>query len=478
MDDDGSSFSDWESVHRDGDVSGGSAEERQIILDLPTEVFTRGVVASDAEEEAGSTKKSGNDNFAACSLISSFGSVSQFDNMSMQSKKSPSTSSSYEYKSTSEESSFLSNFEILSLSSGVVRQCNRCKFHNKHDSVVCAACELALVANPNVDIDAQIALNLQQKEEKNARAMLQDDERKRNQLHQHPLYEYSCILTDDLKKACGSLQTLPTEDLEGLVLAFIKQAMDLPEPKNILFAFKCTPYASLELIRTGGLPADQHLGVTSCKVEVSDSLEDALAAHNAQRTFHGHSLCSIPENRIDGMEHLNPSCLCWVVAVVQSTDSSENLGTYSPEQTLPFAHFDSYRADAGDFDNLLRSLQTTFSDFVDANLNLPISFNLSCHPKNTLKQHYGGSQQVRYGGLEGIIDSSSLAKSAHMKSVPNETVMLEGLPHVMESASDGVGSASSAFSPVPSTTTNGSEITTPNRSPASSQVNAFPEDPL
>jgi len=162
---------------------------------------------------------------------------------------------------------------------------------------------------------------------------------------------------------------------------------------------------------------------------------------------------------------------------VQSTDSSENLGAYSPKQTLPFAYFDSYRADVGDLNNIFHSLQTTFSDFVSANLNLPVSFNLSWHPKNTLKQHDGSSQQVRYGGLEGIIASSSLAKSAHMKTIPNETVMLEGFPHVIGSASNGVGGASSAFSPVPSTTTNASEITTPNRSPASYQVNALPGDP-
>lgn len=382
-----SSFSDWESVNEDDvGVQGGSPDERQVVLELPPEgLCASGVAADEAAASKSTAKYTGNEGSAAgnSSSISSFVPVSRFDSMSMQTSELPSAASSSSlYESLDDGFSLSSSFDILSLSSGeLVRRCKRCKFHNSHDSFVCASCELALVANPNIDIDAQIAMHLQQKEEQDARAILQEAEleaeQKRRQICQDPFYEHARILNSDIREACDSFmsfQTLPNhEDLEGQVLNFVKQAVDLPSPKTISFAFKCTHHTSLEYVRTNGLPRNQVLSITTDEVEVSHSLEDALVSFETLQTMSDEPLRPIPE---DGMEQTTiPSCLCWIVAILQSADSNHGEAQnvlLPPSQTLPLAYFDSRLEVDLPLYQLLGNLQRTFITFFQENLDLPI----------------------------------------------------------------------------------------------------------
>ena len=62
-------------------------------------------------------------------------------------------------------SSIISGFDVLSLNGSSHRQCRRCTFLNNKENTLCFVCDNALVANPCLDVDQQIALNLQRKEE-------------------------------------------------------------------------------------------------------------------------------------------------------------------------------------------------------------------------------------------------------------------------------------------------------------------------
>ena len=86
-------------------------------------------------------------------------------------------------------SSVISNFDILSLSGRVVRRCKGCSYHNSENATTCVKCYLALVANPSLDIDLQIAMHLAQKEEEEARKKLQRIEKKRKTLSSAPRFD-------------------------------------------------------------------------------------------------------------------------------------------------------------------------------------------------------------------------------------------------------------------------------------------------
>jgi len=422
-----SSFSDcdWESIDADAirggiPAEGGTANQQRIVLELPPDGLPSNVVASAAA--VAKAKNPCGDDYEDRSSLSSFVPVSRPDNISTQTKEATSAGSSYQYISESDDSSLLSNFDILSLSSGEVRRCKRCKFHNKSYSVICDSCGLALVANPNIDMDAQIALNLKRKEEQEATSIFMEAERKRNRIHQDPLYDHACILTRAIKEKCSTmlenigLKTLLEEDLEGLALEFIKQARDRPEVKKISFTYKCTSHSSLECIRTSGFQADQPFGMAAYEVEVSHSLADALASFETLEMMQGESLRPIPENA-DGVDvddagaGSGPSCLCWIVAILQPRDSLGDLNSRcSPTETLPLAYFDSSCKD--DLLILLSSflcgLDESFVEFFVHSYQLPISFSsfTSRPPTKKTKQSDADKECTKTGMYDDLEDSS------------------------------------------------------------------------
>ena len=98
--------------------------------------------------------------------------------------------------SSSSDSSLISQFDYISLSGETLKRCHKCRFNNSESSVMCKMCGRALVANPNISMDEQIALHLHQKELQNAQALALEEERKRNLSSQDPLYDFALIMAN------------------------------------------------------------------------------------------------------------------------------------------------------------------------------------------------------------------------------------------------------------------------------------------
>ncbi|KAL7555161.1 hypothetical protein ACHAWF_018819 [Thalassiosira exigua] len=317
----------------------------------------------------------------SCSM-SSFAHVSQLDDASKQpevgsSSIAGSDVTSYPYISEAsshaaahadaDDDSVLSNFEVLSLSSGdIVLRCKRCTFHNATDARCCAACDLALVANPNVDVDAQIAAHIAQAEE-NAR--------------RDPFFDHACALINDVVKACrpfaGRAHALPQCHSEPLAVGFVKTVVDFPDPKSIILAYKCTSNGTREMesIQRRGIEPDQPF-LNPTQVEVSHSLENAMESFETLQMMRG-ELYSIREDSGESARRV-PDCLCWIVAIVAgSTDTLDLSGlntSWPPNQTLPVAYFDTSSGETQkDIHALRTDLNRTLLDgFFAQNLNLPL----------------------------------------------------------------------------------------------------------
>ena len=78
----------------------------------------------------------------------------------------PVSTAATERTAESRASSAISGFVVLDYGGGSLRSCKICTKLNPFEAVICDICGTALVANPNVDMDDQIALNVQNKEQK------------------------------------------------------------------------------------------------------------------------------------------------------------------------------------------------------------------------------------------------------------------------------------------------------------------------
>ena len=115
-------------------------------------------------------------------------------------------------------SSIISGFDVLSLNGSSHRRCRRCTFLNNEESTFCLACDLALVANPCLDMDQQIAINLQRKEEEAAFETLRCEEKKRKTLYQRTIFGQASILATDVQARvdtakCRGVATFSIPDL-------------------------------------------------------------------------------------------------------------------------------------------------------------------------------------------------------------------------------------------------------------------------
>ncbi|KAL7572659.1 hypothetical protein ACA910_010404 [Epithemia clementina (nom. ined.)] len=105
---------------------------------------------------------------------------------------------------TTTASSILSGFDMLDINGQTVRICPLDGYRNvvmdgsSAAPAICQGCGAALVANPCPNVDYQIALHLQQKEEREALVQLQVAESKRQRLHERPLLEQADALVQEL----------------------------------------------------------------------------------------------------------------------------------------------------------------------------------------------------------------------------------------------------------------------------------------
>jgi len=231
-------------------------------------------------------------------------------------------------------SSTISGFDVLSLSGASKRRCKRCTFLNGEGDGVCGSCGVALLANPCLDADEQIARNLQQVEESLALKMLQTEEKKRETLGQESVLIRSQVLVSDVGLFVRNCQTHGVDTLEEashVILAsrFIDSADEaVMKGGRVTLAYHfCAELKeeSMEQIRKDGL---------GIKAVVSTNIEAAYLHDQAQGTlwkrrklpnpFH---LSPIQENEIygegaesDGRKHVG-----WIVATIEKpSDCSES----------------------------------------------------------------------------------------------------------------------------------------------------------
>ena len=232
------------------------------------------------------------------------------------------------------ESSTISGFDVLSLSGASKRRCKRCTFLNGEDDGVCGCCGVALLANPSLDADEQIARNLQQAEESFALKMLQTEEKKREALGQESVLIRSQVLVSDIGlfvRNCQSHGVDTLQEASHVILAsrFIDSADEaVMNGGRVTLAYHfCAKLKeeSMEQIRKDGL------GINAV---VSTNIEAAYLHDQAQGTlwkrkkrpnpFH---LSPIQENEIygEGAERDERKHVGWIVATIEKpSDCSES----------------------------------------------------------------------------------------------------------------------------------------------------------
>lgn len=266
----------------------------------------------------------------------------------------------------SNSNSMAMSFEILSLTSNeIVKRCRLCQFHNPLDNVICGACGNAMIANPSFDLDSQVALALQRKEEEEAERLnnvvafaLSDDNLS------HTFFQQSQKLADSilhnlaaLKKAHGcSIRLLSVKDLQLLSCAFLEKCETLTSPK-ISLAYHTTSSSNetWDSIRKNGFVLKNQ------KLCVSRNLDAAFRVHGERINQHTLPwylrLAPIQEHELEDAlsEEQEASRVCgWIVATIEYdkdpksrsfevkiSSGSATCTVTSPDQMLPLVCFDA-----------------------------------------------------------------------------------------------------------------------------------------
>jgi hypothetical protein len=222
-------------------------------------------------------------------------------------------------------SSTISGFDIISLSGATERRCNRCSFLNGLDDGVCGACGVALVANPCMDTDDQIAKNLQLKEEAFAFASLQADQKKRKSLAQLPILARSQVLASDVVDFVKNYEdrgfrSLSEASLVVLASRFIDCAdacMMTGGKVSLAYHFSEKHDGRMTQIRQDGLGP---------YANVSTHMEAAYTHPNqrsrlTKNSLNSSSLPSIPESDTIKVESFETDHLGWIVVTTEDVSS-------------------------------------------------------------------------------------------------------------------------------------------------------------
>jgi hypothetical protein len=284
--------------------------------------------------------------------------------------------------------SMISGFEVLNVDGSSVRRCNHCSYHNDAEEGICQVCGVALVANPNVDVDLQIALHLSQKFENEELSRLRREEKKREDMHEKPLLERAWALTSDVLTFLQSVQeyngsvtlhsksfhptngiaTIPEVDLLHLTSSFIPTAQGSKD--SISFAYVFTLKESFHYVCKNGFNAP---------VQVSEHVEAAFTegfTHADISTSDGSQLGRNPVYAVseDIPEDIATSRLGWIVAVTNHSSGSERSAKVSSgtapvitltrkSDCLPLVCFDASIRDKDIVRRLLNGCTDVFHDF-------------------------------------------------------------------------------------------------------------------
>jgi hypothetical protein len=294
-----------------------------------------------------------------------------------------STTNYHRYQSSSDSSlgSLGSNFDIISLSSGMtVLRCKKCKFHNTEKSTVCIICGLALVANPCLDQDEQIARNLQSKEVNDMTTFLLERERKRERLQDAPPMTQATFLSEELQSCIysffdhGLFRSLPLIDLRIQAMTFIGNAMrrGAGTKVSIAYLFTASDDSTVRSIqRSGFQPSDSDDSAGEAAAPVSGNCSVAWNVFvNNLTPDKLESLFPIAENN-DDMETL-AAARGWLVAFSEfdGKDLSDVIRRVPYQNILPIAAFDAHHRDIDEVLSMRACIQSVCSDFFEIALHL------------------------------------------------------------------------------------------------------------
>jgi hypothetical protein len=156
-----------------------------------------GAAAATTTSPQTSHKGDDGNSVAAGSTISGFDLISlNGSNNKNQNKNGP--TSDYGEDSVAAAGSTISGFDLISLNGSSQKQCQKCSYLNGPEENICLGCTLALVANPNLNVDEKMAQYLQQREEELAFTDVVSQEKKRDSLGQQPILVRALTLASDV----------------------------------------------------------------------------------------------------------------------------------------------------------------------------------------------------------------------------------------------------------------------------------------
>lgn len=341
--------SDWESIHFDGDQLREQGEDgtpqRVVVVEIPDGVPLRDP-SSSASGTAGNRHESSSmtssarlakgmgemdiaSTSGAPSETSSFVDVTASRSGAYRSRASDSSSVSESTCSFSwtnvprgigpedhsSASSVISNFDILTVSGGIVHRCKKCSYHNAEDAKICEQCSHALIANPCVDLDLQIAMNLQMKEERESFQQTVAQERKRKNSQNLPLFDQAKMLMNDASNAVRQIgEPFRVMEDEGVAGRFTMITA------NFIGTVRNLGYSGTYSLKYMVTPQDRWIHTRMQGKELYEFGEDvgtAMKLFNQPGMRRREStLFSIPEHQ-DPNAPLSVTGRCWIVAVAE-----------------------------------------------------------------------------------------------------------------------------------------------------------------
>lgn len=345
--------------------------------------------------------------------------------------------------STSGLSSVVSNFDVLSIGGSVKRRCKICSYLNEDQAGICDVCGIALVANPCLDIDTQIALHLQQQEEQLSFAALVQEERKRKSMSQQPLLVQAQMLAVDIVHFCErhtytGIEAMPEMDLVPQGARFIEYAKSTGFRVTLAYHFsrKMDVGDSSQRIRTQGL----HNQAT-----VSNNIDGALEHCRNPLAVgrHRRRLAAIPEDS-EAEAQLEANYLGWIVAIavddadvaqssveVPVSSGSALVYTVTTEQSLPLVSFDASIRKHDIFRILLNGFQQIVADWpltgIDNGVRTVADYSDGASPtkkrRSTSTESLNKSMdQVHISTKDGIALNGTTKQETTTSSDPSGTI--------------------------------------------------------
>jgi hypothetical protein len=234
----------------------------------------------------------------------------------------------------------------------------RCKFHNIVESKKISARSLALVANSSTDQDAQIAVHLQQTEERGSLAFLLEQARRQKQLSGTTPINQAAFLTDEvhnLLECFDHFEGLPWIDVRSHAMTFIVNMLDFGKCTKISigYLFTSADRTTFNAVKTCGFRTNAKLGISKSIVRrVRANSADAWARYSDEKMkMTIGSLPPLSESNDFSTNAFKRSSRGWLVAIpgramkfaCMQRDNEQGLETVDcSDYMLPLASFSAH----------------------------------------------------------------------------------------------------------------------------------------